>query len=124
MMFLNQAGPGAKPGWAADIKVAPTLAYVGGGFFLNMEVLADGGLGTVENNKVTDMIQAGAGLTRLITTPWPCLPGIQITPRLAFETDRKGHHQNLLFDGDIQFFGKGWLYSVKDRDRKSTRLNS
>jgi hypothetical protein len=113
LKFLNQAGPGSKPGWAADIKFAPQLANLGGGFFLMPSVLADFGLGTVEDNKVTDMIKAGAGVTKF----WSAAH-VQLTPQVQFETDREGHHQNLLFDGDVQYFGHGWLNSIKDKNQR------
>lgn len=113
--FLNQAGPGSKPGWAADIKFAPALAYAGAGFFFNLQVLADVGIGTVKDNKTTNTIKTGIGVTRFVATGNKGLPGLQVTPNLAFETDRQGYHQNLLFDGDVQFFGKGWRNSIADR---------
>lgn len=116
--FLNQAGPGAKPGWAADIKFAPVLGYAGAGFFFAPQVLVNIGLGSsVENAKIADLIHVGMGLTRYVQLKnAQAFPGIQLTPQIAFETDREGHHQNLIFDGDLQVFGRGWLNSIKDRN--------
>ena len=64
------------------------------------------------------MIQTGLGVTKFVPTGWNPLPGIQLTPRALLETDRFGYHRNVLFDGDMQWFGKGWLHSIKDRNSR------
>jgi hypothetical protein len=92
------------------------IAKLGRGYFLSPEVLVDGDWGKVEDSKSTDTIKAWLGVTKFYSTGSPGLPGIQFSPRMAFETDRKGHHQNLLFDADAQFLGKGWLNSIKSKN--------
>ncbi len=119
--LLSQAGPGAKPGWAADVKFAPVLFPLGmTGFFFNPNVTINIGWGTVKDNKVADLIHVGLGATRAFQIkPWQkVLPLIQATPQMAFETDREGHHQNLLFDGDAQFWFHGWRHSIKDKNAR------
>jgi hypothetical protein len=118
VQLLSQAGPGSKPGWVADIKFSPDLAHLGHGVFFSPLVLADIGLNTVQGNKFTNMIQTGLGVTKFVPTGWNPLPGIQLTPRALLETDRFGYHRNVLFDGDMQWFGKGWLHSIKDRNSR------
>ncbi|MGA9773125.1 MAG: hypothetical protein WBV94_29110 [Blastocatellia bacterium] len=117
LKFLNQAGRGAKPGWAADIKFAPSIADIGRQYYLSPEILADIGLGKVADTKVTDTIKVGLGITKFYRfRNIGALKGLQFTPRAGFETNRNGHNRNLLFDGNSQWFFSGLLNSIKDKN--------
>ena len=115
--LLGQSGKG-KPGWAADVKFAPEVANLGHGYFLQPSVLADVGWGTVKDTSPTNMIKAGLGVTKYMASNSGALRGARITPQLSFETDRTGKHQNMLFDGDIQFFGKGWRNTIQTKNEQ------
>jgi hypothetical protein len=109
--LLSQAGPGAKPGWAADVKFAPSVANLGHGFFLAPQILVDIGFGKVEDNKTTNTAKFGLGVQGAVRWAFDSA----LAPQMSFETDRKGHHQNLLFDFDDQIFVRQLLHSVKDQ---------
>ena len=109
--LLNQAGPGNKPGWAADVKFAPALVKALGGYYVSPSVLANVGLGTVADTKVSDSIKVGLGVTKFYRKP-----GVQFSPQAAFETNRKGTKQNILLDIDSQWFVRGIRKGVKERN--------
>jgi hypothetical protein len=119
--LLSQAGPGAKPGWAADVRLAPNLFNLGHRYYFSPEALVDVGFGSkVEDTKSTNTIKIAAGVTKPVVSRSDAAPlqALNLTPRIAFETDRKGHHQNLLFDFDSQLFWKGLLHSREAQRKK------
>jgi len=59
---------------------------------------------------------AGLGVTKFLRLKKGALQGMQLTPRAAFETTRKGEGQNIMFDGDVQFFFTGLLRSIKQQN--------
>lgn len=121
--FLNQAGRGSKPGWAADIKFAPSLAPLGRQYYVSPEILADIGFGKVEGAKTSDTIKLGLGVSKFYRfANLGALKGLQFTPRAAFETKRDGHNQNILFDGDSQWFFSSLLNSIKDKNFRTYAL--
>ena len=109
--FLNQAGPGNKPGWAADVKFAPSILKTVGGYYITPSILANIGIGTVEDTKVSDSIKAGLGVTKFYRNP-----GVQFSPRAAFETNRRGTKQNIIFDADSQWFVPNLRRGIKERN--------
>jgi hypothetical protein len=109
--FDGQAGQGQKPGYTIDAKLAPKLKYVGGGFYLTPNVETDLGFGSSDTSKVTDLIDAGLGVTRFVRS-W----STEFVPAVKYETDRHGQHRNLLFDGEVQYFGKGWRQTIAEKN--------
>jgi hypothetical protein len=124
--FLNQAGTDAKPGWAADIKLSPSLTDLGKQYYLTPEFLADIGIGKVADAKVADLIKFGLGFTKFYRfRNTGALQGLQLTPRGAIEMNSKGQKRNGILDADSQWFFTGLLNSIKDRNfRKYARLRN
>ncbi len=117
--FLNQSGSG-KPGWAADVKFAPQVAGIGQGFYLTpVNATADLGFGVIPGNKTTDMVKIGTGITGYIPSA-----SMQLTPQASFETDRHGHHQNILADFDVQYFGPKWIQTIKSKNEEALAKNA
>jgi hypothetical protein len=104
LKFDHQAGPGSKPGYAIEAKIAPLLGPPMWGSFvwqpaLNMDI----GAGTVSNVKVNDTIIPSLGVTTLHRFQSRTLEAIRITPAVSFETNKEGNKRNLLYDQDFQF---------------------
>jgi hypothetical protein len=101
----HQAGPGSKPGYAIEAKLAPELGRpTVGGFTWRPALNMDIGAGTVSNVKVNDTIIPSLALTQLFRKESRGLEAVRITPGLSFETNKEFNKENLLYDQDFQFF--------------------
>jgi len=104
LKFDHQAGPGAKPGYAIEAKIAPLLgAPQFGGFVWQPAINMDIGSGTVSNVKVNDTIIPSLGLTSLYRFDSTVLEAIRVTPAISFETNKEFNKKNLIYDQDFQF---------------------
>ena len=104
LKFDHQAGPGSKPGYAVEAKIAPDLGPpMWGGFVWQPALNMDIGAGTVSNVKVNDTIIPSLGVTTLHRFESRTLEAIRITPAISFETNKEGNKKNLLYDQDFQF---------------------
>jgi hypothetical protein len=104
LKFDHQAGPGSKPGYAIEAKIAPQLGPpMWGGFVWQPALNMDIGAGTVSNVKVNDTIIPSLGVTTLHRFKSRTLEAIRITPAISFETNKEGNKKNLLYDQDFQF---------------------
>lgn len=101
----HEAGPGSKPGYAIEAKLAPTLGRPGiAGFTWQPALNMDIGAGTVGNVKVNDTIIPSLGLTQLFRKESSGLEAVRVTPAVSFETNKEFNHKNLIYDQDFQFF--------------------
>jgi hypothetical protein len=101
----HQTGPGSKPGYAIEAKLAPQLGRpTFGGFTWRPALNMDIGAGTVANVKVNDTIIPSLGMTRLLRANSTGLEAVRITPALSFETNKEFNKENLIYDQDFQFF--------------------
>jgi len=111
--FDGQAGEGQKPGYTVQGSLTPEITSVGAGFYLTPNADVDLGYGSLDTSKVSDMIKAGAGLTRYFS--WTPGNGLKFEPSFQYETDRRGNHRNALFNGQAQLFLKQWHRSIADQ---------
>jgi hypothetical protein len=101
----HEAGPGSKPGYAIEAKLAPTLGRPGiAGFTWQPALNMDIGAGTVGNVKVNDTIIPSLGLTQLFRKESTGLEAVRVTPAVSFETNKEFNHKNLIYDEDFKFF--------------------
>lgn len=101
----HQAGPGSKPGYAIEAKLAPLLGRrTFGDFTWRPAINMDIGAGTVGNVKVNDTIIPSLGLTQLRRRESTGLEAVRITPALSFETNKEFNKKNLVYDQDFQFY--------------------
>jgi hypothetical protein len=101
----HQAGPGSKPGYAIEAKIAPDLGRpTFGGFTWRPALNMDIGAGTVTNVKVNDTIIPSVGLTQLFRRESRGLEAVRVTPAVSFETNKEFNKKNLLYDQDFKFF--------------------
>jgi len=104
LKFDHQAGPGSKPGYAIEAKIAPHLGPpMWGGFVWQPALNMDIGAGTVSNVKVNNTIIPSVGVTTLRRFESRGLEAVRITPAISFETNKEGNKKNLLYDQDFQF---------------------
>jgi hypothetical protein len=100
----HQAGPGSKPGYAIEAKLAPQLGRpTFGGFTWKPALNMDIGNGTVNNVKTNDTIIPSLGLTQLFRLESTGLEAVRVTPALSFETNKELNKENLIYDQDFQF---------------------
>jgi hypothetical protein len=117
--FSHQAGPGGKPGFVSDIKIAPNLgAFWFGGYTFKPAVLIDIGQGTVSSVKTNNLVSGSLGITRLYVTHQRGLEAARVTPGITFETDRQFDKRNLFYDQEIQFHFSDFEMPRKIRARK------
>lgn len=105
LKFDHQAGPGSKPGYAVEAKIAPDLGPpLFWGFVLQPALNMDIGSGTVNNVKVNNTVIPSLGLTSLYRFNSTLLEAIRITPAVSFETNKEFNKRNIIYDQDFQFF--------------------
>ena len=105
LKFDHQAGPGSKPGYAVEAKIAPDLGPpMFWGFVLQPALNMDIGSGTVSNVKVNDTIIPSLGMTSIYRFNSTALEAIRITPAVSFETNKEFNKRNIIYDQDFQFF--------------------
>jgi len=117
--FLHQAGVGITPSWVADIKMAPTLRLLPGGFFLSPSFAVDVGQGQVGQTKTNDLINPKLGASRLVRLKNPVLEAMLFTPSFSYETDRAFDKRNALFDGDWRFYLAGLRNTKAERTQRA-----
>jgi hypothetical protein len=115
--FLHQSGEGAKPTWIVNVKVAPVLRGLPGGFYLTPSLNVDTGNGQVGQTKTNDIINPKFGFTRLVRVRAGILEAMKFVPALSYETNRKRDKRNLLFDGDWRFYLKGLENTKAERSQ-------
>jgi hypothetical protein len=101
---LHQMSEGSGPTWIADVKVAPVLGGLPGGFYFTPSLAVDTGNGQVGETKTNDLINPKFGVSRLVRTHSQFLNGVKFSPALSYETNRKFDKRNILFDGDMKFY--------------------
>ncbi len=109
--FDAQAGSGQKPGYTLESTVAPKLANLGHNIYFTLNGDADLGFVSADTSKVTDMIKVGGGITHYFYKA-----ATEFEPGFQYETDRHGQHRNFLFDGNAQFFPKGWRRTIAEKN--------
>jgi hypothetical protein len=114
---LHQMGEGTKPTWIADVKVAPVLRGLPGGFFITPSINVDTGNGQVGQTKTNDIINPKFGVTRLVRTQSGILEGMKFSPALSYETNRKRDKRNILFDGDLRIYLRGFENTKAQRSQ-------
>ncbi|MGD0498189.1 MAG: hypothetical protein ABSC23_07110 [Bryobacteraceae bacterium] len=101
----HQAGPGAKPGFVVEAKVAPQLGRPSVlGFLWQPALNMDIGSGSVDGVKLNDTIIPSLGLTRLYRRKERGLEAVRATSAVSFETNREFNKKNLTYDQEFQFF--------------------
>jgi hypothetical protein len=101
---LHQMSEGSGPTWITDIKVAPVLGGLPGGFYITPSLAVDTGNGKVGETKTNDLINPKFGVSRLVRTHNQFLNAVKFSPALSYETNRKFDKRNILFDGDVRFY--------------------
>lgn len=117
--FLHQAGVGISPSWIANIKAAPVLSVLPGGFFVTPALNVDAGRGQVGQTKTNDLINPKLGVTRLVRTGNGILEAMRFAPSFSYETDRAGDKRNALFDGDWRLYVRGLRNTQASRTREA-----
>jgi hypothetical protein len=113
--FLHQAGVGAKPTWIVNAKIAPLFGGLPGGYFLAPSLDVDIGQGQVGKTKTNDIINPKIGITRLVRTRAGVLENLQFTPAFSYETNRKFHKRNAMFDGELRFYFRNFQNTRGER---------
>jgi hypothetical protein len=97
------AGVGSKPGWIADVKIAPQIGRLEKGFQFSPLVTADIGHNTISGLTYTDTIDLGGSAGRVFMLRASALQEILFTPAVTYETDREFDRDNLLGTTDFRF---------------------
>jgi hypothetical protein len=102
--FLHQAGPGVKPTWIADIKVAPIIGGMPAGLYFAPSLTIDVGQGAVGQKKTNDLINPKFAVTNLARFYAGPLQAVRFAPGIGYETNRLQDKSNILFDGDTRLY--------------------
>ena len=114
--FSDLAATGSSPSWALDGRISPAMGRLRHGFQLSPLATACVGQGQVPNQSYTDVIDFG-GTANRIFEPNTFIQGLQVTPGVIYESDKRFDRHNLLATGDLRF-NLGYSYNTRLRQQE------